>query len=154
MFIYKKVSMDTLSPAGVPIIYVTIQFTLYSIILMYSVTGDIKYWDPRFTQSVRTLPTSLQINACDIHNYAPLLAWWVAIAMATIVGLPVLVHSASRNQSIKIYSTDSDELVNSIRYHDGFMGQKIGPTRCLAFHPYKVKIIQTYTIYSSTFVFR
>ena len=55
--------------------------------------------------------------------------------------LPVdhhLVHSASRNQSIKIYSTDSDELVNSIRYHDGFMGQKIGPTRCLAFHPYKV----------------
>ena len=50
-----------------------------------------------------------------------------------------LVHSASRNQSIKIYSTDSDELVNSIRYHDGFMGQKIGPTRCLAFHPYKVK---------------
>ena len=49
-----------------------------------------------------------------------------------------VVYSASRNQSIKIYSTDSDELVNSIRYHDGFMGQKIGPTRCLAFHPYKV----------------
>jgi len=49
-----------------------------------------------------------------------------------------LVHSASRNHSIKIYSTDSDDLINSIRYHDGFMGQKIGPTRCLAFHPYKV----------------
>lgn len=61
--------------------------------------------------------------------------------MATIIhGLSSWSHSASRNQSIKIYSTDSDELVNTIRYHDGFMGQKIGPTRCLAFHPYKVKI--------------
>ncbi|XP_065898474.1 regulatory-associated protein of mTOR-like [Dysidea avara] len=88
-------------------------------IISSSVTGDIKYWDPRFTQSVKTLSTTLQINSCDVHQYAPLLA------------------CASRNHSIKIYSTDSDDLINSIRYHDGFMGQKIGPTRCLAFHPYK-----------------
>lgn len=51
------------------------QATLYSIILMHSITGDVKYWDPRFTKAVKTLSTSLQINACDIHNYVPLLAW-------------------------------------------------------------------------------
>ena len=31
-------------------------------------------------------------------------------------------------------------MLSSIRYHDGFMGQRIGPTKCLAFHPYKVSL--------------
>jgi regulator-associated protein of mTOR len=28
--------------------------------------------------------------------------------------------------------------VNLIRYHDGFLGQRIGPISALQFHPYKV----------------
>lgn len=108
----------------------------------------MKYWDPRFTRSVKTLSTSLQINSCDVHRYAPLLAWWVTPHGNHCCCDNHIVHSASRNQSIKIYSTDSDELVNSIRYHDGFMGQRIGPTRCLAFHPHKVIISASeFTIY-------
>jgi regulator-associated protein of mTOR len=30
----------------------------------------------------------------------------------------------------------SGEEVSLIRYHDGFLGQRIGPVSCLAFHPY------------------
>jgi hypothetical protein len=26
--------------------------------------------------------------------------------------------------------------LNQIRYHEGFLGQRIGPVSCLAFHPY------------------
>ena len=33
------------------------------------------------------------------------------------------------------------EMINSIKYHDGFMGQKIGPTKSLMFHPYKVNVM-------------
>jgi len=49
-----------------------------------------------------------------------------------------LSSSASPQQAIRIYNLEKEELLNNIRYHDGFMGQKIGPTKCLAFHPYKV----------------
>jgi hypothetical protein len=28
------------------------------------------------------------------------------------------------------------EELSLIRYHDGFLGQRIGPVSCLAFHPY------------------
>ena len=47
--------------------------------------------------------------------------------------------SASPQNAIRIYNLDSEEMLNHIRYHDGFMGQRIGPTKCLAFHPYKVR---------------
>ena len=41
-------------------------------------------------------------------------------------------------QAIKLYNISNGESINSIKYHDGFMGQKIGPTKSLSFHPYKV----------------
>jgi len=81
----------------------------------------VRIWDPRFTKSVRSfsvVPSSL--NVCEIHPRAPLLG------------------CASPQQAIRIYNIDTEEMLNNIRYHDGFMGQRIGPTRCLAFHPYKV----------------
>ena len=34
------------------------------------------------------------------------------------------------------------QLINScIKYHDGFVGQTIGPTNSLMFHSYKVNVI-------------
>ena len=45
---------------------------------------------------------------------------------------------SASNQAIKLYNIQNKELINSIRYHDGFMGQKIGPTKSITFHPYKV----------------
>lgn len=30
--------------------------------------------------------------------------------------------------------------LNVIRFHEGFMGHRIGPVSCLAFHPHKVTL--------------
>lgn len=49
-----------------------------------------------------------------------------------------LLCSASQQQAIHIFNLENKDVLNNIRYHDGFRGQKIGPTKCLAFHPYKV----------------
>jgi regulator-associated protein of mTOR len=86
-----------------------------------SAGGDVKVWDPRFTQSIKSissLPSS--VNVCEVHEQAPLLA------------------CASPQHAIHVYNLETEEMLNHIRYHDGFMGQKIGPTKCLAFHPHKV----------------
>lgn len=89
--------------------------------LFVSAGGDVKVWDPRFIQPVKSisgLPTS--VNVCEVHQQAPLLA------------------CASPQHAIRIYNLETEEMLNHIRYHDGFMGQKIGPTKCLSFHPRKV----------------
>lgn len=84
--------------------------------------GDVKVWDPRFTQSIRSLSClgAGGANVCEIHPRAPLLA------------------AANQAQGIRVANLDTDEVLSHIRYHEGFMGQKIGATRCLAFHPYRV----------------
>ena len=30
------------------------------------------------------------------------------------------------------------EMLNTIKYHDGFLGQRIGPVCCMAMHPLKL----------------
>lgn len=59
-------------------------------------------------------------------------------SLTSVVASPSSPPSASPQNAIRIYNLDSEEMLNHIRYHDGFMGQRIGPTKCLAFHPYKV----------------
>lgn len=44
------------------------------------------------------------------------------------------VCSGSVNQSISIYDLKGTPL-NTIKFHEGFMGARIGPVSCLAFHP-------------------
>lgn len=46
-------------------------------------------------------------------------------------------HSGSMNQFTAVYS-GSGELISSIKYYDGFMGQRVGAISCLAFHPHWV----------------
>ena len=90
-------------------------------IVSCSVAGDVRIWDPRFMKSVRSISASpSSVNACEIHPRSPLLA------------------CASPQHAIRVYNLESEDMLNNIRYHDGFMGQRIGPTKCLAFHPYKV----------------
>lgn len=43
------------------------------------------------------------------------------------------------NQFTAIYSGNG-ELINNIKYYDGFMGQRVGAISCLAFHPHWVCI--------------
>lgn len=43
----------------------------------------------------------------------------------------------SKRRHIKVFDVPG-ELTNSIRYHDGFLGTRIGPVSCLAFHPHQL----------------
>ena len=82
-------------------------------------------WDPRSSQSLQTITSTLPaMTALDVHPQSELLS----------VG--------SANQIIKVFTLNGDN-ISTIRYHDGFMGQRIGPISCLAFHPYWVSLTVT-----------
>jgi regulator-associated protein of mTOR len=59
------------------------------------------------------------LNTMTVHDFAPLIA------------------TGSSKQIVVIMKTDGT-IINKIRHHDGFLGQRIGPVHCLAFHPYKL----------------
>ncbi|KAG2387137.1 hypothetical protein C9374_002172 [Naegleria lovaniensis] len=83
--------------------------------------GDIMFWDTRVTNKcVKQFNAHKgSMTALAIHNYAPVLA------------------CGSNNQFIKVFNT-SAETLSMIYYHDGFLGQRIGPISCLAFHPFRM----------------
>lgn len=59
------------------------------------------------------------LTALAVHRHAPVIA------------------TGSGKQLIKTYST-SGELLSRVRFHNSFLGQRIGPVSALGFHPYKV----------------
>jgi regulatory associated protein of mTOR len=85
-----------------------------------SIDGLMKLWDLRKnSQSIRTISCLKgQASAFAVHDYLPLFA----------VG--------SQSQKIKVFNFEG-EVLSMLRYHDGFLGQRIGPISCLNFHPYK-----------------
>ncbi|XP_014350207.1 regulatory-associated protein of mTOR isoform X3 [Latimeria chalumnae] len=86
-------------------------------IISVSVNGDVRYFDPRMPESVKTLQLVKGLTALDIHPQANLFA------------------CGSMNQFIAVYNANGD-VISNIKYYDGFMGQRIGAITCLAFHPY------------------
>jgi hypothetical protein len=42
---------------------------------VFSNAGDVRFWDPRFTESVRTLNLQQGLTAVDIHKHADVLSW-------------------------------------------------------------------------------
>ena len=55
-------------------------------------------------------------------------------AMAVHAAAPVIA-TGSHAQFIKILTLGGDQLGSIIKYHEGFLGQRIGPVSSLAFHP-------------------
>ncbi|XP_078609645.1 regulatory-associated protein of mTOR-like isoform X2 [Branchiostoma floridae x Branchiostoma japonicum] len=90
-------------------------------IISASVGGDLKFWDPRFSESVKTIQTSQGLASFDVHPQAEIFA------------------CGSANQFISLYTLNGEN-ISTIKYHDGFMGQRIGPISCLAFHPHWVHL--------------
>ncbi|TDH70902.1 hypothetical protein CCR75_009469 [Bremia lactucae] len=90
-------------------------------LLTGSVTGELKFWDMRFPKnSIKTLEAHRSpMTALAVHDYAPIFA------------------SGSHNQFIKVFRSDGEQLA-LIRYHEGFLGERIGPVTCLAFHPHRL----------------
>uniref|UniRef100_A0A4X2KJW7 Regulatory-associated protein of mTOR n=1 Tax=Vombatus ursinus TaxID=29139 RepID=A0A4X2KJW7_VOMUR len=86
-------------------------------IMSVSVNGDVRFFDPRMPESVNALQIVKGLTALDIHPQANLFA------------------CGSMNQFTAIYNGNG-ELINNIKYYDGFMGQRVGAISCLAFHPH------------------
>uniref|UniRef100_A0A4W2FV34 Regulatory associated protein of MTOR complex 1 n=1 Tax=Bos indicus x Bos taurus TaxID=30522 RepID=A0A4W2FV34_BOBOX len=86
-------------------------------IMSVSVNGDVRFFDPRLPESVNVMQIVKGLTALDIHPQANLIA------------------CGSMNQFTAIYN-GSGELINHIKYYDGFMGQRVGAISCLAFHPH------------------
>lgn len=41
-----------------------------------SIAGDVKFWDPRFTESVKTINTQCTLSAMDVHKEADIFVWY------------------------------------------------------------------------------
>lgn len=87
-------------------------------VITASVRGSVKFWDLRSMRTFKTFEVfKSPLTALSVHNSAPIMA------------------TGSHAQFIKILTLNGDQLGNIIKYHDGFLGQRIGPVSCLAFHP-------------------
>ncbi|KAG2234459.1 raptor N-terminal caspase like domain-containing protein [Thamnidium elegans] len=80
--------------------------------------GDVKIWDIRESQSLRTISahTHNEMTALAVHDHSQVIA------------------SAGDDQIIKVWNMDGHRL-STIRPSSGFLGQKTSSTRTLAFHP-------------------
>lgn len=99
----------------------------WSIILILIVTGNVrglvKFWDLRSMRTFKTFEVHKSpLTALAVHSCAPVIA------------------TGSHAQFIKILTLGGDQLGRIIKYHDGFLGQRIGPVSCLAFHPTRMKL--------------
>ncbi|KAK7086926.1 hypothetical protein SK128_000698 [Halocaridina rubra] len=83
------------------------------------VSGEVRLWDMRQSNSVQVCAPTQEMTAMATHANAHLFA-------TGYVNQVIGVHHASGSS------------VNTIKYHDGFMGTRIGPVSCLAFHPRRV----------------
>jgi regulator-associated protein of mTOR len=52
-----------------------------------------------------------------------------------ISGIEVKINSGAEKQKINVFNFNGDELSETLYYY-GFLGHRIGPVSCLAFHPY------------------
>ncbi|PRP72786.1 regulatory-associated protein of mTOR isoform 2 [Planoprotostelium fungivorum] len=84
-----------------------------------SIGGEVKFWEIGSASSTKTVQVygKNSFSALAVHNYAPVMA------------------CGSLKQKIKILNFNGEES-NEIRFHDGFMGLRIGPISCLSFHSY------------------
>jgi len=111
--------MNTVREHTSPVQHVAIPHSSHSIVSGAS-SGEVKLWDFRYTASCNTFANVQSgLSALAVHDYAPLIA----------IG--------SSQQKIKVINFSGDEL-SLIRYHDGFLGQRIGRVSSLAFHPFRL----------------
>ncbi|GFO38269.1 regulatory-associated protein of mtor [Plakobranchus ocellatus] len=83
--------------------------------------GAIRFWDPRFTDSVRVYSAPTSLSSVDIHPRADIIA------------------CGSTNQTMTAYSPNG-VVLSTVKYHEGFLGQRIGNASCMSFHPYLIKL--------------
>ncbi|KAJ3033043.1 hypothetical protein HDV00_006828 [Rhizophlyctis rosea] len=97
-----------------------------------SVAGDIRFWDLRQKGAVKRIDSGCQgeMTGLTIHDMAPLIA------------------CGSTTQNIRVINTEGTVL-STIRYQEGFLGQRGGAVSSLAFHPQRL-MLATATSTSAT----
>ncbi|KAG8184610.1 hypothetical protein JTE90_005221 [Oedothorax gibbosus] len=103
------------------VVNVTLNKLVSGQVISGSVAGDVRFWDLRKSDSVRCIPPAHGMTAMATHPALDLIACGTA------------------SQVISVFQQGGEE-VGTIKYHDGFMGHRIGPISCLAFHPYKASL--------------
>ncbi|RLN93469.1 hypothetical protein BBJ28_00003372 [Nothophytophthora sp. Chile5] len=120
-------------------------------LLSGSVSGELKFWDLRYPKnSIKSLEAHRSpMTTLAVHDYAPIFARYVCwVSLVRLLGLTTVsadycilacdfASSGSHNQFIKVFRSDGEQLA-LIRYHEGFLGERIGPVSCLAFHPHRL----------------
>lgn len=92
-------------------------------IISASPAGDLKFLDMRKSSApyLEVAAHRGHLTSLTAHRYAPVIA------------------TGSGKQLIKIFSTNGKQL-NIVKYHNSFLGQRIGPVSAVRFHPYKVLV--------------
>lgn len=120
-------------------------------------TGDLKFWEVGSAASTKTVDACgpNNMSAVAVHNWAPVIACGSVKQKIKVIYLVAILHEYTcfptytlvpRNpdhflymkrdiQLMQIYNFYGEEQ-NEIRFHDGFMGLRIGPISCLSFHSY------------------
>ncbi|XP_077490402.1 regulatory associated protein of MTOR complex 1 isoform X1 [Amblyomma americanum] len=83
------------------------------------VTGDVRFWELGQSCSTHALSTHVDMTAMAVHPTFDAFA------------------CGSASQQISVFNKEGDNM-GSIRHHDWFINQRVGPVCCLAFHPYKM----------------
>ncbi|XP_020291270.1 regulatory-associated protein of mTOR isoform X2 [Pseudomyrmex gracilis] len=86
-----------------------------------SSSGDIKIFDLRQNSSVNTIQITPGMVALTVHERADIFA------------------CGTTNHCISIFNIAGQHL-NTIKFHEGFMGTRLSPVSCLSFHPYRVNM--------------
>ena len=106
--------------------------------------GDIAVWDWRRAVTAQhavvgnAQPPAASGSSGGVH---PITSHRALLSALTLHPHLPRVASGSRNQFIKLFDIQAlreggaAKEVHSIRYFDGFLGARIGPVTCLAFHP-------------------
>lgn len=83
--------------------------------------GDLKFIDMRNTGAPYLTVEAHKghMTSQAVHRHAPVIA------------------TGSAKQFIKVYNLNGEQL-SIVRYHNSFLGQRIGPVSCLNFHPYNI----------------
>lgn len=103
---------------GNPVVSVSLP-TCSDSLICGSTAGIVKFWDCKTQNSNSTITTAASPNAMmqalSAHDQTPIIA----------IG--------STDQRIKVLNYKGEE-ISHIRYHEGFLGQRISPVTCLTFH--------------------
>lgn len=89
----------------------------YGEVVTGSLKGVVRYWDVRTLKSYKTIEVQKSaMTAMAVHNFAPIMC------------------CGSQKQFVKVLTLDG-ELIETIRYFDGFIPQPIGVVTSIVFHP-------------------